>query len=232
MGGNRKGQPMGEVVSVIRAFSADHAVRLTGLSMRQLRYWDDTGFFRPRYASEDRRSPYGRVYSFRDIVGLRVLSVLRKRHKVPLQHLRKTAEELAHLREGLWSGTTLYVLDREVYLQDPNSGAVRKAIGGQYVFDVLPLRRIIADVRTKSERLRQRTAEQVGQVARHRYIAHNAWVIAGTRIPTGTIRRYIEAGYLVTDVIREYPPLTEADVLAALVHEAELADKRKNAKSA
>ena len=70
---------MGEVVSVIRAFSADHAVRLTGLSMRQLRYWDDTGFFRHRYASEDRRSPYGRVYSFRDIVGLRTLSVLRKR---------------------------------------------------------------------------------------------------------------------------------------------------------
>ena len=223
---------MGEIASVIRAFSGDHAVRLTGLSMRQLRYWDDTGFFRPRYAAENRRSPYGRVYSFRDIVGLRTLSVLRKRYEVPLQHLRKTAKELVDLGENLWSKTTLYVLDREVYFREPETGAVRKAIGGQYVVDVLPLSKIITDVSAESEKLRQRTPEQMGQVARHRYIAHNAWVIAGTRIPTGTIRRYIEAGYSVADVIREYPSLTETDVRAALAHEAELTGKRKFAKSA
>jgi uncharacterized protein (DUF433 family) len=223
---------MGEVVSVIRAFSADHVVRLTGLSMRQLRYWDDTGFFRPRYASEDRRSPYGRVYSFRDVVGLRTLCVLRKRHKVPLQHLRKTAEELTHLGDDLWSKTTLYVLDREVYFQEPDTGAVRKAVGGQYIVDVLPLSRIIADVSAESERLRVRRPEQVGQVARHRYIAHNAWVVAGTRIPTRAIRRYLDAGYSVADVIREYPSLTERDVHAAAAHEAALANKRRMAKSA
>ena len=200
--------------------------------MRQLRYWDDTGFFRPRYASEDRRSPYGRVYSFRDIVGLRTLSVLRKRHNVPLQHLRKIAEELADLREGLWSETTLYVLDREVYFQEPDTGALRKAVGGQYVVDVLPLSKIITDVSAASERLRLRTPEQMGQVARHRYIAHNAWVIAGTRISTKSIHRYIEAGYSVADVIREYPSLTETDVRAALAHETSLANKGTLAKSA
>ncbi len=210
---------MGEMSSVIRAFSADHVVRLTGLSMRQLRYWDDTGFFKPRYASEDRRSPYGRIYSFRDVVALRTLAVLRKQHKVSLQHLRRVAEELAGLGEGLWSETTLFVLDRQVYFREPDTGAVRKAAEPQYVVDVLPLQRIVADVRTASEMLTQRTPDQMGRVARHRYTAHNAWVVAGTRIPVAAIHRYLDAGFSVDDVLREYPLLTRADVSAAMRHQ-------------
>jgi hypothetical protein len=34
------------------AFTADHVARLTGLSNRQLRYWDDTGFFAPALLDE------------------------------------------------------------------------------------------------------------------------------------------------------------------------------------
>src|ERR1039458_5222204 len=81
--------------SVLRAFSANHVVRLTGLSHTQLRYWDDTGFFRPRYALENRRSPFSRVYSFQDVVGLRTLNHLRKVHKISLQHVRKVARQLS-----------------------------------------------------------------------------------------------------------------------------------------
>lgn len=211
---------MGEMSSVIRAFGADHVVRLTGLSMRQLRYWDETGFFKPRYASEDRRSPYGRIYSFRDVVALRALAVLRKQHKVSLQHLRRVAEELAGLGEDLWSETTLFVLDRQVYFREPDTGAVRNAADRQYVVDMLPLQQIAADVRTASEALTRRTRDQMGRVVRHRYISHNAWVVAGTRIPIAAIRRYMAAGFSVDDVLREYPLLTRADVSAAIEHHA------------
>ncbi|HEX9903523.1 MAG TPA: MerR family transcriptional regulator, partial [Propylenella sp.] len=95
--------------NVIRAFSAEHVTRLTGLSKGQLRYWDRTGFFRPRFAFEDRSKAFSRIYSFRDLVGLRTLALLRKEHKVSLQHLRKVAEKLSHLKESLWSETVLYV---------------------------------------------------------------------------------------------------------------------------
>ena len=82
--------------NVISAFSVDQVHRLTGLSVSQLRDWDMSGFYSPAYAAEKRRSPYSRIYSFEDVVGLRVLSILRTDHKIPLPQLRKVAQELQH----------------------------------------------------------------------------------------------------------------------------------------
>lgn len=45
-------------ITNISTFSADHVVRLTGLSMRQLSYWDNPGFFRPQYAASIGRRPF------------------------------------------------------------------------------------------------------------------------------------------------------------------------------
>jgi hypothetical protein len=43
---------------VLSAFSSDHVVRLTRLSQSQLRYWDRTGFFRPRYSHPRSNMPH------------------------------------------------------------------------------------------------------------------------------------------------------------------------------
>jgi DNA-binding transcriptional MerR regulator len=83
--------------NVVAAFNEDQVERLTGLTKAQLRYWDGTGFFQPKHADEDRRQPFSRLYSFKDVVALRTLGVLRNEHKVPLQHLRKVADKLSHL---------------------------------------------------------------------------------------------------------------------------------------
>jgi MerR HTH family regulatory protein len=48
--------------TVITAFSDEQVERLTGVTRQQLRYWDRTGFFRPTFASEDRRAAYSRIY--------------------------------------------------------------------------------------------------------------------------------------------------------------------------
>ncbi len=74
------------------AFSAAHVERLTGLSPAQLRSWDEAGFFKPEMACEDRRRPYSRVYSFRDVVGLRTIGILMRDYKIPLRELKKTAQ--------------------------------------------------------------------------------------------------------------------------------------------
>jgi DNA-binding transcriptional MerR regulator len=209
-----------ETGSVIQAFAAEHVARLTGLTNRQLNYWDDTGFFSPQYALDNRRSPYSRIYSFRDVVGLRTISILRKRHGIPLQQLRKVAEELSQYKDAPWSNLVLYVFQKEVHFQEPDTERIRGALSKQYVN--LPLRTIIEDVAEKSNRLRERSSEQYGHVARHRYIAHNAWVVAGTRIPVLAIQRFSQAGYSPKEIIREYPLLTEIDVAAALKQAAKL----------
>jgi hypothetical protein len=63
--------------NLIETFTEDRASRLTGVSVRQLRYWDRDGFFSPNLGYEDRSVPYSRLYSFRDIVSLKVLNTLR-----------------------------------------------------------------------------------------------------------------------------------------------------------
>jgi uncharacterized protein (DUF433 family) len=203
---------------VIRAFSADHVVRLTGLTKRQLAEWDETGFFRPEYAHVNRRSPYSRIYSFRDVVGLRVVSVLRNRHNVSLQHLRKVAQVLSEQDYAFWGQMTLYVLKREVYFHEPETQRVRSVVRGQYAVPI-PLEPIIGEMRAAAAKLKERTLESIGKVTRHRLIMHNAAVIAGTRIPTAAIKRFREAGYSIDAILREYPSLTKADVEAALAYE-------------
>jgi DNA-binding transcriptional MerR regulator len=207
--------------NAVRAFSADHVAKLTELSQRQLRYWDETGFFRPRYASENRRSPFSRIYSFKDVVGLRTVSVLRKAYAIPLQTLRKVARELMQYNDAPWAEVVLYVFGKDVLFREPETGKVRGVLDKQYVN--IPLRNIIEDVAEKSNRLRERTKQQIGRVERRRYIAHNAWVVAGTRIPTAAIGRFSAAGYSTGQIMREYPTLTPQDIEAALKHERKLA---------
>jgi len=204
--------------SVIAAFSEEQVERLTGLTKVQLRYWDRTDFFSPKFADENRRRAYSRIYSFKDIVALRTLSVLRNQYSVPLQHLRKVAEKLSHLADDLWIGTTLYVLNKKVIFHEPETGLPQEVVSGQYVIGLL-LKTIISDTAKDVEKMRHRDPEKVGRVERSRYISHNAWVIGGTRIPTAAIRRFKEEGYSTDQIIAEYPDLTPRDIEAAILHE-------------
>jgi uncharacterized protein (DUF433 family) len=210
--------PVAEISNVISAFSETQVERLTGLTTAQLRYWDQTGFFAPAYASENRRDPYSRVYSLKDVVGLRTLGLLRRQHNVSLQHLRQVAERLSHLRDDLWARTTLYVLNRRVIVHEPGSGRLRDAISGQYVLPI-KLRQIISDTKRDADRLLRRPDEKVGKVEQSRRVMRNTPVIAGTRIPTAAIKRFKEEGYTVDQILAEYPDLTRADIEAALAHE-------------
>ena len=46
------------------AFTAEHVCQLTGLSARQLRYWDATEFFSPEILDEHHRRAFGRITHF------------------------------------------------------------------------------------------------------------------------------------------------------------------------
>jgi len=207
--------------TVIRAFSEEHAAALTGLSRGQLRAWDRAGFFQPNYAFEDRRSAYSRVYSFRDIVGLRTIAVLMKEHRVSLRELRRVADELISRGYDHWADLKLYVLKRKVYFREPGTEKVEGVWDGQYA--MLQVVDVVNDVTDRVKALQKRAPELVGTVEQHKYVVRNTSVIAGTRIPTAAIKRYRDAGYTISQIMKEYPSLKRKDIQAALKHEERLA---------
>ncbi len=117
--------------NVIRAFSEDHVSRLTGLSKGQLRAWDRSDFFVPHYAYENRRVAYSRVYSFRDVVGLRMIAVLLTEYRVPLREVRRVAVELIRRGYDHWADMKLYVVKRQIHFQKPNTAQVEGVWDGR-----------------------------------------------------------------------------------------------------
>jgi uncharacterized protein (DUF433 family) len=206
---------MGEIL----AFTAENVCRLTGLSARQLRYWDATDFFSPELLDEYRQRAFDRIYSFRDVVGLRTISILRNKHRIPLQELRKVGDWLLAHHESPWSKLRFALGGRRVVFVDPTIGQYVEPRGhGQEVIQI-NLEPIASEMRKAADGLRERSREQFGLVVRNRYVVHNAWVLAGTRIPTTAIWNLHKAGLSSDSIIHEYPRLTHQDVTAAIEFE-------------
>jgi uncharacterized protein (DUF433 family) len=197
--------------NVIGAFSEADAARLSGLTGGQLRSWDRKGFVQPSYAETDRSLPYSRIYSFRDIVSLRVLGQLRNQYKVPLQHLRKVSDTLAHLGDAKWTATTLYVLGKRVVFTDPRDDQRVEVISGQQVFDI-PLNVVISDTRKAISNLNHRNESAMGKVVHGKFTLQNEPVFEGTRIPVSAVKRYLDAGYAPEAIILEFPGLAPTDI--------------------
>jgi uncharacterized protein (DUF433 family) len=215
-------QSRGSASDAIGAFSEEHASKLTGLSLRQLRHWDRIGFFRASVVYDEPRVPYRRIYSFRDLVALRVLNDLRNVQKISIDHLRQVAEEFARLPGDRWTSRTLWVVDKKVVWRNPGIGRREEVVSRQAVLDI-PLRIAAASMRARLAELNARGEDKIGKVVRHRFIEHNQPVLAGTRIPVSAIKSFSEAGYDAGRIIKEYPDLTLADVRAALDHEGDSA---------
>lgn len=199
---------------VVAALTPDQVTRLTGLTPRQLTYWDATGFFAPEYADPDRRSRLARLYSFRDVVGLRVLHQLRHHHDVPLPHLREVARRLAQGRTDFWATKRLKVWNRRVHVEDVGSGRAEDALDGQGV--LFPLPDVAREVADGIAALRRRDPATVGRIERRRGVVGNAAVVAGTRVPVAAVQDFLRAGATPSQVVAEYPLLTEADVRAVM----------------
>lgn len=205
---------MNDLDNVIAAFSAEQVVRITGLTPRQLSYWDQTGFFRPQYATENRRIAYSRVYSFSDLVALRTLSVLTNDHNVTMHELKRVADRLSKYSTRPWAEIKLGVWKRKVQWIEPDTGLPAGVDDKQYL--MVDMFDIINDMKEEVNKARNRDASEIGKVVQHRYVAHNLPVVAGTRIPTRTIMRFHEAGYSPAEIVAEYPTLTEQDVLSVI----------------
>lgn len=198
-------------MAVLGAFTDDMASRLTGLSVGQLRAWDKAGLISPSMADENRRLPFSRVYSFRDIVSLRVIASLRMDHGVSTQHLKQVADKLHSLGDNAWASTTLYVLNRKVVFEEPGSRRLQEVVSGQGVFKI-PLKVATASVEADVARLFKRSNETFGGQTAERFVMGGEKVVAGTRIPVRTIRSYLEMGLPDHRILSDYPDLRKEDI--------------------
>lgn len=200
---------------VIAAFTEEDAARLTGISVRQLRHWDRTKFFAPSLANENRSLAYARLYSFKDLVSLRVLDELRNESRVSMQHLREVKDKLLALGED-WVSTTLYVWKKKVVFVNTATQQHEEIISGQGVLQI-PLEVVAGNMKERVRQWRQRDPSSAGRVEKRRGFAGS--VVAGTRIPVDNIKAFAESGYTVEQIMREYPTLTRSDVEAALAYD-------------
>lgn len=205
--------------NVVAAFSVDQVQRLTGLSQARLIDWDREGFFAPSYAYERRSSPYSRIYSFEDVVGLRTLNILRG--MVSMQHLRAAAVKLKQHTGKPWSELTFYVLNREVHFSKPGSDTIEGALSGQQALPI-KLENIAGDMRQKAEQQRQRNPITIGQVASNRSVMGGATCIAGTRVPVSTVQAYASAGYTGHQIKERFPTIELSDIEAAIAFNPDL----------
>ena len=88
---------------MLEGFTAQQASRLTSCSAHQLRYWDKVNLVTPSIQSTGGRPGRRRLYSFRDLVALRVVKSLLdngmsvQRVRRAWDYLRRTADMDTHL---------------------------------------------------------------------------------------------------------------------------------------
>jgi len=86
-------------------FTAQQASQLTGCTQHQLRYWDRVDLVRPSIQGTGGRPGVRRLYSFRDLVALRVVRSLLdngmsvQRVRRAWDYLRRNADMESHLSE-------------------------------------------------------------------------------------------------------------------------------------
>src|ERR671910_2940856 len=89
----------------MEGFTAHQACKFTGCSPRQLRYWDEIGLVQPSVQGTGGRPGVPRLYSFRDLISLRVVKSLLdggmslQRVRRAYEYLRRKADLEGHLSE-------------------------------------------------------------------------------------------------------------------------------------
>jgi uncharacterized protein (DUF433 family) len=199
----------------IQAFTAERVRALTGLSLRQLRYWDEQGFIKPGLTVRTGRGGK-RLYSFRDLVSLRVASQLRG-CGISLQQIRRVNSHLQELdyRQPL-AELRFLVLDGRLYFEESRTcqeGRRPEQVIADYV---VPVAEIANDLAAQVATLRQR---QTGQIERRRGALGGKLLIGGTRITVAALKRLAADGASEAEILEMYPDLTPDDIRAALATE-------------
>jgi uncharacterized protein (DUF433 family) len=211
---------------ITRAFTADRVRELTGLTKRQIQYWDEQDFIRPSLTSRQGRGRR-RLYSFRDVVALRTAAEIRS--QVSLQLIRKVDAYLRQLDyEHPLAEIAFEIVGDDLFFEE--AGAVRHARRPeQTIFRVtVPFAHLVNDLERRIAKLDERP---VGVLERRQRTLGGKLLIAGTRIPVAAIQRMHDDGASDAAILKQFPDLKRRDVRAALRVAPEEARRRRPAEA-
>ena len=201
---------MAPATEELLAFPDTRARKLARVSMRRLRYWEETGLVVPSVRRQLSPKNTVRLYSFQDLLALLVVAELRTERDMSLQHIRRVVEHLrsrgyeAPLRE-----LTFATLGQEIYFQHSDG-----SWEGDLRPDQIVLERILRldPLRARITRAAQRQASDAGRVVKQRGVHASAPVFAGTRIRVSTVQDYLRHGYDTEAILEAFADLKAADV--------------------
>ncbi len=208
----------------ISAYSADRARRLTGLSARQIQYWDEQDFIRPSLTKRKGRGRR-RLYSFRDLLSLRVAADLRQH--VSLHLIRKVTNHLRRLnyRDPL-AELSFVVVGDKLYFRESSRWQESRQLGQVIASYVVPVGAIAADLQRQIA-LDAARARRPGVIEQRRGVLGGKAVLAGTRIPVQAVKNLLRDGAAEEEILELYPDLDVKDIRAAQA--ADLSQRRQRA---
>lgn len=201
---------MAEAVEDLLAVPDKRAAKLAGISLRQLRYWEEVGLVTPSIHSKISQRKTVRLYKFGDMIELLVAAQLRTERDMTLQRIQKIVKRLrsrgyaAPLRELPFT-----TMGDEIYFQHAD---------GSWEGDLRPdqviLERVLhlEPLRARIARATERDPDTIGNIVKARGVQASQPVIEGTRIRVATVRAFLDAGYETGAIIEQYPLLTPADI--------------------
>jgi uncharacterized protein (DUF433 family) len=195
------------------ALPAEAAAELAHVSVRRLRYWDQTELVIPSIKRSFGPRSNVRLYAFNDLVNLLVVSALLD-SGFSLRHVRRVVSYLRrkHGYEAPLRELRFAIAGNEIFFQHPDGTWEGDRSPDQLVLHyVLPLQEIRARIRGAVDR----KSDDSGRVVRRRKVMGRKPVFAGTRIPVSAVVEYLERGYTAKQIMEEFPILTEADIAKA-----------------
>jgi uncharacterized protein (DUF433 family)/DNA-binding transcriptional MerR regulator len=206
---------------MVEAFSQAKVARITGLTERQLGYWDELDLIRPSIAPKGGRGE-PRLYSFLDLMRLKVAYQLRDLQERPSDmKLLWEALEARGYRDPFVTVTFGATTDgRKAIYVEPTSGEALSAHRGEIDQQVETFGLALKEIRTGLERsIADLARRKPGTVTQLRTVQSNAPVIGGTRVPTAKIFDLTHAGWDHARILEAFPHLVEQDIAAAIIYE-------------
>ena len=199
-------------VAEMSAYTADRVRRLTGLSVRQIQYWDERDFIRPSLTTRKGRGRR-RLYSFRDLVSLKVAAELLK--SVSLQMIRKVTDHLRRLNySDPVAELSFVVVAGKLYFRESSKWQESRQLGQVVASFVVRVGAIAADLRRRID-LDTARSRRIGTIEKRRGVLGGKPVFAGTRISVEAVKNLLRDGATTEEIRELYPDLTDRDIDAA-----------------